>query len=157
MREQIVPGTKRACTEVHACVILLIDGMGHFTYSWSPTRSLRVGNGLATPLDNMRQSIHAPHCNPWCLQVTQSKHILVVESAYLKVSQARANLHIGSFTWFSRHNSRMQQFHSHIIFNLYPTLNTWYCLWSDSWLMKGVWVLTDRPDRQTHRHTRQLQ
>ena len=52
---------------------LLIDGLGHFTYSWSATRWLRVGNGLATLLDNMRESIHAPLCNLWCLQVRQSQ------------------------------------------------------------------------------------
>ena len=86
MRKQIVPGTKRTRAEVHACVVLLIDGLGHFTYSWSPTRSLRVSNGLATLLDNMRESIHAPHCNLWCFPVTQSKRISVPESAHLEVS-----------------------------------------------------------------------
>ena len=50
MHEQIVPGTKRMRVEVRAYVVLLIDGLGHFSYSLSPTRSLRVCNGLATLL-----------------------------------------------------------------------------------------------------------
>ena len=59
---------RNARAEVRACVVLL------------PTRGLLPGrresvNGLATLLDNMRESIHAPHCNLWCLQVTQSKRI----------------------------------------------------------------------------------
>ena len=46
IREQIVPGplgTKRMRVEVRACVVLLIDGLGHSMDSWSPTRSLAEG------------------------------------------------------------------------------------------------------------------
>ena len=74
MHKRIVPGMERGCEEVRACIVLL-GGLGHFTDSWSPTKSLRVGNGLATLLDNMRESIHTLHCNLWCLQGTQSKRI----------------------------------------------------------------------------------
>ena len=54
---------RHARAEVRGCVVLLIDGLSRFTYSRSPTRSLRVGNGLATLLDNMRE-IHAPALQP---------------------------------------------------------------------------------------------
>ena len=73
---------RHARAEVRGCVVLLIDGLSRFTYSRSPTRSLRVGNGLATLLDNMQESIHT---HLWCLKVTQSKRISVPESVHLEV------------------------------------------------------------------------
>ena len=53
--------------------------------------------------------------------------------------------------WFSHRNSRTLQFKRkhHIFFNPYPILNTWYCLWSDSWLVKGVWVWIDKTHTTT--------
>ena len=51
----------------------------------------------------MRESIHALRCDLLCLQDAQSKR---TRSRY-----ACANLHIGLFTWFSRHNFRTRHFY----------------------------------------------
>ena len=79
---------------------------------------------LGTLLDNMRESIQAPHCNLWCLKGGRGKPVLI---CILTRSLG-----------FRAVNSRTQQFQRkpYMLFDLYPTLNTWHCLWSDSWLVK---------------------
>ena len=78
-----------------ACAVSLNDGLG--LYSWYPaSSSRRVWHGLATVVDSMRESIHAFRCDFLCLQDTQSERT--------RWRYAFANLHIGLFTCFSRHN-----------------------------------------------------
>ena len=75
MQEQIAKGLgmKPVCGSTRMCCTA--NWWVGPTDSWSPTKSLRVGNGLATLPDNMQEPIHAPHYNLWCLQGMQSKHI----------------------------------------------------------------------------------
>ena len=101
-------------------MVLLIDGLG-LAYTDSVVFELLPGRkeSLATLLDNMRESIHAPH-----LQLLVSPRYEEQPSVLVEV--ARINFHIGSFTWFLRRISRTQQLQRkpHIIFNLHPMLNT---------------------------------
>ena len=59
---KLTNGTKSVRARKYTRVVVLVYGLGHFTYSLSRTRSLRVGNGLATLLDNMRRRASASRC-----------------------------------------------------------------------------------------------
>ena len=101
-------------------------------YSWSPASSpRRVWHGLATVVDSMRESIPCPSL--WLLvpsryterasECARGKPVLIGIFAFSLVFHA-VTLDRSCF----RENPTY--------FDLYPTLNTWYCLWSDSY---GSW------------------
>ena len=108
-------------TEVHACVVLLIDGLGHFTNSCSPTRSLRVGNRIATLLDKHARVDTRPALQ---LLVPPAGKPVLICVLPRSLGFHAVTLERSSFTENTTY------------FHQYPTLNVWYCLWSDSCLVK---------------------
>ena len=102
----------------------------------------RRKESLATILDNMRESIHAPHLQ------------LLVPPRYEEQADALevSAVLIGFFASVSRRNSRIHQFkrNPHIFFDLYLTLNTWYCLWSE---MSDNRQTDRQTDRKIEGHT----
>jgi hypothetical protein len=76
-------------------------------------------------------------------------HYHVWNSSVQSQSIVQSRVHSPAFV--VSHRTQQFQRKSYIFFNLYMTLNTWYCLWNDWWLVK--WDVVERTDRLTHTAT----
>ena len=130
-------GYRNACAAEHAvCTLtclLLIDGLGHFTVVLTcgllPGRLFEVGLQYHITCGSRYTPFAVTSC---AFKIHRASGPVRTKPVLISILAFFARVCV------SHYNSRTQQFQikSYILCNLYPTLNTWYCLWSNSWLVK---------------------